>query len=81
MSPAIQPLKIRGIISPEDISSMRTRCGLTQRQLSKLMGVALETLKCWESDTSSKRRRQIPEWAVVKLFEIHDSSFLCRSEG
>ena len=51
---ATQYAKARSLLSPDDIKTLRTDLGLTQREFESIMGVSKPTVSRWENGASQQ---------------------------
>ena len=61
-----------GLLSPAEIHSIRTKAGLTQAEISKILGVGEKTYTRWENGKSLQNKSSDN---LIRLFSLDPSSF------
>ena len=65
---AAQAPEVRGLISV--LRAERVRCGLTQREVSRRLGVTVETFNRWERDAEGIRLRALAQWVYRLGYDL-----------
>lgn len=63
------------MLDPDEVRRMRTRLGVTQAALAKMLGVSRRTVQSWETPVVSENHRQIPPERAEQLKKLHRELF------